>query len=207
MTKGNDQGKKIDDIPLRRYEWNSPTMAVRYHADHNDFTLEAGDKKFRGDNLKTLIDEGRLYMNGWADLAWEPVIAIDTQVSDDFSFTYERLFRAKHKGSHVYRRWKVGEVVEDSFGRWKRSEKSDTAGSQDGVPGPIDKPSSGARVIPYTSARWQQLRALDKALGDAVEKATSRLSELLDTKDLDLFLSGVGSGTPGILFDGKAQKI
>lgn len=206
MTKGSDQGKKIDEIKLIAYEWNSPTMVVRYHADRNDFTLEAGDKKFRGDNLKTLIDEGRLYMNGWSELTWVSVIVIDTQVSDDFSFTYERLFQAKHKGSDIYRRWKVGETVEDSFGRWKRSEKSDTANSLDGVPGPIDKPSSGARIIKYTTARWQQLRVLDKYLGDAVEKATSRLSDLLDAKDLDLFLSEVGSGTPGILFSGKAQK-
>jgi len=195
MTRGTEQGKKIDEIKL---DWDT-TLVVRYHSSrHNPtFTVEAGDNSFAGTDLKNLIEQATVYIKGWSDLKWEPVIAIDTEIYSDIELRYSRFFKSRHKGKDVFRQWKVGEENESGFGSKYREEKNHTGDRLDGgAPGAVMNSRDRGRILPYTHDRWTQLRQLSKMVREAMDKTSEKLSEMLKQKDIDTFLedaSGVKS--------------
>lgn len=205
MTRGTEQGKKIDEI---RLDWDTK-LVVRYHASRHapTFTVEAGDSNFSGPNLKVLIEQATVYVNGWSALKWEPVIAIDTEIYSEISIGYRRFFRSKHKGKEVYREWKVGDANEGSLGMHRHGEdKAKTADRLDaGEPGDVMSSRGRGRIIPYTPDRWTQLRELSRKLREAMELTAKRLSEMLNSKDIDVFLeNSSGLKTLGLQFKEKA---
>lgn len=202
MTRGNDEGKKIDEIKI---EWDSK-LVVRYHADRHDFTVEAGDWSERGPDLRILIERGTVHMKGWSDLKWEPVIRINTEVYTSLSFEYSRMFRAKHKGKDVFRCWKLGEVNEGEFGsRYRDEDENKTADRLDGgEPGRVMGSRGNGRILPYTHDLWTQLRKLSAMLSEAMDKANSKLTDMLNEKNLTPMLESVtGLQTLGISFKEK----
>jgi hypothetical protein len=206
MTRGTEQGKKIDEIAL---DWDSH-LIVRYHSSRYapTFTVEAGNESFTGDNLKLLIEQATVYLSGWSKLKWEPIIAIRTEVYDDMRPSFERLFRSKHKGKAVYRRWRVGEDDEPEFGSYHKDKHAKTENSMDGVPGSIDR-GPGGRIVAFTPERWTQLRGLRKMLGDAMEIAQAKLSKILaDTSEsgFDAFLKQISNGDRAALPFNAAPK-
>lgn len=202
MTRGTEQGKKIGEVEIR---WDLK-MPIRFHQDDLSFTVEAGDKSFHGFDLRDLAEKGKVYLNGWADLKWEPVIRISTEVYSELSFSYERMFRSKHKGQDVYRHWKVGDVNESEFGSRFRDDEHKTGDRLDGgEPGAVTNCRGDGRILPYTHDLWTQLRAFSKMLKDAMEQATGKLSEILKQKGLSQYLGTVtGLQTLGIKFKEKA---
>lgn len=193
-----DEGKKIDEVKL---DWQT-SMIVRYHSDQRDFTVVAGDESFRGDDLKLLLEKGRVHLSGWGKLTWEPVIRIDTEVYTGFSFTYRRCFMSKHKGKTVFRAWKIGKDNECEYDRY---DKQKTGHILEGEPGEVLTSRSG-RIIPFTADRWLQIRGLSKALQDALEAAELKLSQMLKRDDIDSFLKDVSVGTPKLTFSTLARK-
>lgn len=194
MTVGTDKGKKIGEIEIR---WDCK-MPIRFHLDDLSFTVEAGDQSFHGFDLKVLAEKGRIYLNGWSDLKWEPVIAIDTEIYSEIQIGYSRFFRSKHKGQYVYRHWKVGDVNEGNFGSgYGREDEKKTGDRLDGgEPGSVMNGRNNGRILPYTHDRWTQLRELSKKLREAMEKTAQKLSELLKGKDIDSFLEGASGLSP-----------
>lgn len=188
----NEEGKKIDEV---RIDWKT-SMVIRYHSDNHDFTVVAGDKSFRGEDLKALLQQGRVHLQGWDKLEWEPVISIDTEVYTGFSFSYKRCFRSKHKGRPVFRAWKIGNEDEHTY---DRHDKQKTGDVLDGVPGSVLGSVNG-RIVPFSGDRWHQIRNLSKTLHDALEAAEQKLSKMLKSNDIDGFLKDVGGGAPRITF-------
>ena len=195
MTRGTEQGKKIDDI---RLDWDSH-LIVRYHSSRNNptFTVEAGDESFNGTDLKRLIEQATVHIKGWSDLKWDPVIAIDTEIYSDIELRYSRFFKSRHKGKDVFRQWRIGEENESGFGSKYREEKQNTGDRLDGgEPGSVMSSRDRGRILPYTHDRWTQLRQLSKMVREAMDKTSEKLSEMLKQKDIDTFLedaSGVKS--------------
>jgi hypothetical protein len=205
MTRGTEQGKKIDEI---RLDWDTK-LVVRYHASRHDpsFTVEGADKLFTGHNLKLLIEEATVHVKGWSDLKWEPVIAVETEIYGDIELRYARFFRSKHRGKEVFRQWKVGEENESSFGSKYREEKKHTGDTLDGgTPGAVMSSRERGRILPYTHDRWTQLRELSKKIREVMEGTAKKLSELLEQKDIDSFLEKA-SGLKSLGLEFKAQKI
>jgi hypothetical protein len=201
MTVGTDKGKKIGEIEIR---WDCK-MPIRFHLDDLSFTVEAGDQSFHGLDLRALAEKGRIHLNGWSELKWEPVISIDTEIYSEISISYSRFFRSKHKGQNVYRRWKFGDVNEDSFGSRYREGKISTGDRLDGgEPGAVMGSRGDGRILPYTHDRWTQLRELSKKLREAMDKTAEKLSEMLKGKDIDSFLEGA-SGLKSIGLDFKEK--
>lgn len=206
MTRGTEQGKKIGEVEIR---WDLK-MPIRFHLDDLSFTIEAGDQSFHGYDLRVLAEKGRVYLNGWTDLKWEPVISIDTEIYSEIQIGYSRFFRSKHKGQNVYRHWKVGDVNEGGFGtRYRDENKAETADRLDGgEPGDILNHRERGRIVPYTHDRWTQLRELSRKLREAMDRTAEKLSEMLKEKDIDSVLEGAsGLKTLGLQFKDKAQKI
>jgi hypothetical protein len=205
MTRGTEQGKKIDEI---RLDWDT-TLVVRYHASRHDpsFTVEAGDGSFSGHNLKLLIEQATVHVKGWSSLKWDPVIAIETEIYADIELRYSRFFRSKHKGKEVFRQWKVGEENESSFGSKYREERKHTGDQLDGgEPGAVMSNRGRGRVLPYTHDRWIQLRELSRKLQEAMEGAAKKLSELLEQRDIDTFLTGASGLQPlGLAFKAREK--
>lgn len=202
MTRGTEQGKKIGEIEIR---WDLK-MPIRFHQDDLSFTVEAGDQSFHGFDLRALAEKGRIYLNGWTDLKWEPVISIDTEIYSEIKIGYRRFFRSKHKGQNVYRQWKFGDVNEGSFGSgWVREDEKKTADRLDGgEPGDVMNHKENGRIIPYTHDRWTQLRELSRKLHEAMDKTAQKLSEMLKQKDIDAILEGAsGLKTLGLQFKEK----
>lgn len=199
-----EQGKKIDEI---RIEWNVH-LVVRYHADDNSFTVEAGNESYKGNDLKELIEKGRLHMNGWSKLTWEPVIVISTEVYGELTFSYQRCYRSKHRNRPVFRKWKIGKENEREFGGYVRDDGPTADVMEGGEPGEVMSRACGDRVIPYTPARWTSIRELAKKLHAVLQDAASQLSEILQQKDLDVFLAGIsGPQVPRLVFDAQAPEI
>ena len=209
MTRGTEQGKKIDEI---RLDWDTK-LVVRYHASRNnpEFTVEAADTSFSGHNLKLLIEQATVHVEGWSKLKWDPIIAIETEIYD-MEIRFERLFRSKHRGKAVYRRWRVGEENETGYNGFNSEQKMrGTADSSVGEPGGVDRQPRG-RVVPYTPERWDQLRTLRRMVNEAVETAKRKVTDILEKSSdgsLDTFLKQVSSGNVSALpFRGsEAQKI
>lgn len=206
MTRGTEQGKKIDEIKL---DWDTK-LVVRYHASRYNptFTVEAGDESFSGPNLKALIEKATVHVKGWSNLKWEPVIAINTEIYTDIEIGYSRFFRSKHKGKEVCRQWKVGDVNESSFGtRFRDEDKEKTADRLDGgEPGDVMSSSDRGRILPYTHDRWTQLRELSRKLKEVMELTAKKLSDMLKREDIDAFLeSSSGLKTLGFQFKDKAD--
>lgn len=204
MTRGTEQGKKIDEI---RLDWDTK-LVVRYHASRTDptFTVEAGDQSFSGHNLKLLIEQATVHVKGWSNLKWEPVISIETEIYSEIQIRYSRLFRSRHKGKDVYRHWKIGEVNEGSFGgSWVGEDKAKTADQlQNGEPGEVMNHRGSGRLLPYTHDRWTQLRELSRMIREAMEKTAEKLSEMLKQKDIDVFLENAsGLKALGLQFKEK----
>jgi len=204
MTRGTEQGKKIDEV---RLDWDTK-LVIRYHASRTDptFTVEAGDQSFSGHNLKLLIEQATVHANGWSNLKWEPVISVETEIYSEIQVRYSRLFRSKHKGKEVFRRWKVGEVSEGSFGNGYRDEDKAKTADQlaGGEPGEVAAHRGSGRILSYTHDRWMQLRKLSQMIHEAMEKTAEKLSELLKQKDIDSFLeNSSGLKTLGLQFKDK----
>jgi hypothetical protein len=182
-------GKKIDE-----FRFESTMIVVRYHQYSKDFEVVAGDEKFKGENVKTLVDQAKVYLKGWSKLLWTPVIIVDTEPGRDIGISYERLFKSKHKGAAVYRRWIVDGENEGQFGRWHLSEKN-SGDVLEGEPGIIDQGPRGLyRELPYIPERWTAIRALDRGIRAAVETAEIRLSKIFADAAIDkvdTFLSSV----------------
>lgn len=184
MTVGSDKGKKIDEI---RADWNSPPLVIRYHASRYspEFTVEAGDRSFKGENLRSLLEQGRVHLNGWDKLKWDPVIVVNTEVYSELSFTYGRCFKSRHKNADVFRQWKVGEHNEGTFGsRYRDEDREKTADVETGEPGDVMTSRERGRILPYTKELWGQFRRLSAMLKEANERASEKLSELLKKKEL-----------------------
>lgn len=194
-----EQGKKFDEI---RIDFQTK-MFLRWHADDMSFTVEAGDAKFHGANLKDLIEQGRVHLAGWDKVKWEPVISVSTDIYSDMSLTYERCYRGKHKGKFVFRKWKMNGENEPCFGRvGPDADTGDVMVASE--PGDVMSRACG-RVLPYTPERWTRIRNLAKMLAKAVEDASAKLSEMLKQDDLDVFLENAGGGSmPKLVFDATA---
>jgi len=205
MTRGSEQGKKIDEIS---FGWGEPTLVIRYHSSRFDpeFTVEVADRSFKGTNLKSLIEQATVHAKGWSDLKWEPIIVINTEIYSELTFEYSRCFKSRHKGVDVYRQWKVGEHNEGTFGNHYRDEKSNTGDSFEGVPGDVIRGSrERGRILPYTHDLWSQLRKMSGMLKDANESAREKLSEMLKKKELPSILEKVTGLQPlGLQFKEKA---
>ena len=208
MTRGTEQGKKIDEIQVG--DWNSPKLVIRYHASRfsPEFTVEVGDRSFKGKNLTALIEQGRVYASGWAELKWEPVVIINTEIYSELSFEYSRCFKSRHKGADVFRQWKVGEHNEGTFGtRYHNEDKAKTADTLDGgQPGDVMRSRERGRILPYTHDLWCQVRKLSQMLHQAHEKASEKLSEILTKKDLaDLLPTLTKLPSLGLQFEEKKR--
>lgn len=202
MTRGTEQGKKIGEIEIT---WDCK-MPIRFHLDDLSFTVEAGDQSFHGYDLRALAEKGRVYLKGWTDLKWDPVIAIDTEIYSEIQISYSRFFQSKHKGQNVYRKWRIGEFNEGSFGsRYRDEDKEKTADRLDGAePGEVMNSRERGRILPYTHDRWTQLRELSRKLREAMDKTAEKLSEMLKHKDIDSFLEGA-SGLKTLGFQVKEK--
>lgn len=196
-----EQGKKIDEI---RIEWDS-YLVVRYHADDLSFTVEAGDARFKGPDIKDLVEKGRVHLNGWSKLKWDHVIMVGTAVYRELAISYQRCFRSKHRNKFVYRHWRIGKENEHVFGGIGREPETGDV-MEGGEPGEVMSSTRGERVVPYTPERWMRLRELSKKLNVAMEDAAKRLSKILKDDDLDTFLAGMaGPQSLRLVFDGKAE--
>jgi hypothetical protein len=207
MTRGTEQGKKIDEI---RLDWDTK-LVVRYHASRYSpsFTVEVGDKSFTGKNLTALIEEATVYAKGWSELKWSPVILVETEIYSEIRISYSRAFRSRHKGKEVFRQWRVGEVNEGSFGSgWVKEDAAKTADRLDGgEPGEVMSHRGSGRILPYTHDRWTQLRELSRKVHEAMERTAEKLSEMLKQDDVDKFLeSASGLKTLGLEWTGKAPS-
>jgi hypothetical protein len=206
MTRGHEQGKKIDEIQV--LDWNSPKLVIRYHSSRfaPEFTVEAGDRTFKGENLKSLIEQGTVHLKGWDSLKWEPAISINTEIYSELTFEYSRCFKSRHKGADVFRHWKVGDHNEGTFGsRYRDEDKKKTADRLDGEPGEVMTSRGRGRILPYTGDLWAQLRKLSEMLKEASEKASEKLSEMLNKKELPAILEKVTGLQPlGLQFKEKA---
>ena len=195
-------GKKIDEILLHE----GGRITVRYHASlHPRFTVVAAEKDFEGQNLQELLEQAEIHMRGWAALIWEPVIGISTETSLDIHLRYQRFFRTKHKGSWVYRHWKIGNINEEDHGPYQREEHKKTAHRTDGEPGEIERRPILDRILKYTPERWLQVRALDQALEaamDAVEKKIDGILGDSSEEEFNEFLLKISKGgCPAITFN------
>lgn len=203
MTRGHEQGKKIDEI---RLDWDS-CLTVRYHSHPRNptFTVEGGDGSFTGTNLSLLIEQATVHVKGWSELKWEKVILLETEIYSEIKISYSRCFKAKFKGKDVFRQWRVGDENEGSLGGF-RDDKNKTADRFDGAePGEVMHRRGSGRILPYTNDRWAQIRELSKKLNEMMDKTAEKLSELLKEKDIDPFLEGSsGLKTLGIQYKEKA---
>lgn len=205
MTRGTEQGKKIDEI---RLDWDTK-LVVRYHSSRYspEFTVEAGDQSFHGKNLTALIEEATIYAKGWSNLKWTPVIFIETEIYSEIKVGYSRAFKSRHKGKDVFRQWRVGAHNEGSFGQGYHDEdKEKTADRLDGgEPGEVSSRGGRGRMIDYTPDRWNQLRELSRRLRETMDKTAQKLSELLEQKDIDAVLEGTsGLKALGLPFQPKS---
>jgi hypothetical protein len=195
-------GKKIDEILFHE----GGRIQIRYHSGHNPrFTVVAAEKDFEGTNLKELMDQAEIHLRGWSSLVWEPVIGIDTEVGSDIRIEYQRFFRTKHKGSLVYRAWKIGDFNEEKHGWYNKDRNKKTADKTEGEPGEIERSPVRGRIVKFTPERWAQMRSLDRAISAAIETVKERLSGILadsSDQDLDGFLKKVSlGGAPAITFN------
>jgi hypothetical protein len=208
MTVGSDKGKKIDEIQV--LDWNSPKLVVRYHSSRYapTFTVEAGDRSFKGENIRGLIEQGTVYLKGWSDLTWEPTIVVNTEIYSELTFQYSRCFKSRHKGADVFRSWKIGDYNEGTFGNRYRDEDKEKTGDRldGGEPGEVMTSRERGRILPYTPDLWTQFRRLSEMLREANEKASEKLSELLKKKELPAILQTMTSLQPlGLQFMGEKK--
>jgi hypothetical protein len=207
MTRGSEQGKKIDEIQVG--DWNSPKLIVRYHSSRfsPEFTVEVADRSFKGTNLKSLIEQGRIYASGWDRLKWDPIVTINTEIYSELSFEYSRAFKSRHKNADVFRHWKVGDHNEGTFGsRYRNEDEKKTADTLDGgEPGDVMRSRGRGRILPYTHDLWCQVRKLSQMLQEAHEKTSEKLTEMLKDKELPSILPTLTNLQPlGLQFKEKA---